>query len=67
MDQLPRPTGDGQQRLARLTSAQILMAENGRFLALECKNDTGRLTEEQAAFLERVKRHGGVSGMVRGR
>ncbi len=38
---------------------------DGRFLALECKSNTGKLTEEQTAFLDRVKRHGGVAGMVR--
>jgi hypothetical protein len=38
---------------------------DGRFLAIECKNEEGTLTEEQTAFLERVNRHGGVAGMVR--
>lgn len=38
---------------------------DGRFLAIECKSSDGRLTEEQEDFLARVKRHGGVAGMVR--
>ncbi len=39
--------------------------QDGRFLAIECKAREGRLTTEQAAFLERVKRHGGVAGVAR--
>jgi predicted porin len=38
---------------------------DGRFLAIECKSDKGRLTEEQRNFIERVNRHGGLAGMVR--
>lgn len=39
--------------------------QDGRFLAIECKSADGRLTVEQAAFLDRVKRHGGVAGVAR--
>ena len=38
---------------------------DGRFLAIECKAPRGRVTDDQKAFLERVQRHGGVSGVVR--
>jgi hypothetical protein len=38
---------------------------DGRFLAVEVKRADGRLTEDQAAFLDRVRRGGGVAGMVR--
>jgi hypothetical protein len=38
---------------------------DGRFLAIECKSSTGRLTDNQAAFLDTVRRHGGVAFMAR--
>ena len=38
---------------------------DGRFLAIECKSSTGRLTDDQAAFLDTVRRHGGVAFMAR--
>ena len=39
--------------------------KDGRFLAIECKAPRGRVTDDQKAFLDRVQRHGGVSGVVR--
>lgn len=36
-----------------------------RFLALECKSETGRLTDDQARFLEAVRAAGGLSAVVR--
>jgi hypothetical protein len=39
--------------------------KDGRFLAIEIKAPAGRLTVEQAEFLDRVKRHFGVSGVAR--
>jgi hypothetical protein len=38
---------------------------DGRFLAIECKSAKGRLTDDQAAFLDTVRRHGGVAFMAR--
>lgn len=38
---------------------------DGRFLAIECKSRTGRLTADQKAFLDRVASAGGVSGVAR--
>ena len=43
----------------------IGMMKDGRFLAIEVKSRIGRATEAQAAFLERVRANGGVSGIVR--
>ncbi len=35
--------------------------KNGRFLAVECKAPGGKLSEDQAAFLDQVRKHGGVA------
>lgn len=43
----------------------IGQVKGGRFLAIEIKAPAGRLTVEQTEFLDRVKRHGGVSGVAR--
>jgi len=37
----------------------------GRFLALEVKSSLGKTTDEQDAFLELVRFHGGVSVVIR--
>jgi len=38
---------------------------DGRFLAVECKSRRGRLTAEQATFLETVNRAGGLGIVAR--
>lgn len=38
---------------------------DGRILMLECKSDTGRLTDEQRAVLERATTNNGVAGVCR--
>lgn len=38
---------------------------DGRFLAIECKTEDGKPTDEQQSFLERVNRHGGLAGVCR--
>ena len=38
---------------------------DGRFVALEVKRPTGRVRPEQAEFLAKVSRHGGVAAVVR--
>jgi hypothetical protein len=38
---------------------------DGRFLAVECKAASGRLSPEQTAFLERVRAAGGVAIIAR--
>ena len=43
----------------------IGIGPRGRFLALECKSETGRATAEQLVFLDVVKRMGGIAGVVR--
>ena len=42
-----------------------ILPPKGRFLAIECKAGTNRPTPEQAAFLDRVRRTGGVGLVVR--
>lgn len=37
----------------------------GAFLAIECKSDAGRATDEQAAFIDKVKQFGGKAGIAR--
>ena len=39
--------------------------EGGRFVAVEVKGPRGRVTDEQAAFLELVSRSGGLAGVAR--
>ena len=39
--------------------------EGGRFVAVEVKGPRGRVTDEQAAFLELVQRSGGLAGVAR--
>ena len=39
--------------------------EGGRFVAIEVKAPRGRLTDEQAAFIELVRRSGGLAGVAR--
>lgn len=38
---------------------------DGRFLALEVKRPSGRVRPEQAEFLAKVERHGGIAAVVR--
>lgn len=39
--------------------------KDGRFIAIECKALRGRVTEAQQLFLDRVRKYGGVAGVVR--
>ena len=39
--------------------------EGGRFVAVEVKGPRGRITDEQAAFIELVRRSGGLAGVAR--
>ena len=39
--------------------------EGGRFVAIEVKGPRGRVTAEQAAFLDLVRRSGGLAGVAR--
>lgn len=55
---------DGKTRWVRygwVGCSDILgMLTNGRFLAIECKSRVGRLSPEQAAFLDAVNAGGGL-------
>src|SRR3990172_551508 len=47
-------------------SADILgVADGGKFIAIEAKSDTGRLTKEQVVFRRVVERHGGLYILAR--
>lgn len=46
-------------------SADLIGCLNGRFVALEIKTPTGRLTPEQKTWLALVERHGGLTAVVR--
>ena len=47
-------------------SSDILGCLNdGRLLAVECKSDTGKLSEQQKEFLEKVRKLGGLSIVAR--
>ena len=39
--------------------------EGGRFVAVEVKGPRGRVTDEQAAFIDLVRRSGGLAGVAR--
>ena len=43
----------------------IGIARGGRFVALEVKSETGRVTKEQATFIALVRHMGGVGEVVR--
>ena len=42
----------------------IGICPDGRFLAVECKRQGGRVRPEQIDFIEKIKKHGGVAGVV---
>lgn len=50
----------------RGTSDILGVMPNGRFLAIEMKGPKGRATQEQLAFISKVKRQGGVAFIARG-
>ncbi len=43
----------------------IGITKHGRFLAVECKTETGRLTDHQKHFIKTVQLWGGVAGVAR--
>ena len=51
--------------LAVGSSDVIGWTPDGRFLAVECKTDTGRATEPQDRFIAAVNRSGGRAGIAR--
>jgi hypothetical protein len=57
---------DGFIRFGKPGSADILgVTPDGRFLAIECKTATGRVTPMQAEFLEDIRRSNGVAFVAR--
>lgn len=61
-DKTGRPIRFG---LCRGSSDLIGVAKDGRFLAVECKAATGRVSPEQTAFIAAVLRAGGRAGVAR--
>lgn len=60
------PNGRGGFRRSLMVGmSDVIAVVDGIFLGLEFKTDTGRLTEAQAAFGERVTQGGGVYAVVR--
>jgi hypothetical protein len=45
--------------------SDILGIHNGRMLAIEVKTASGRVTKEQAQFIDRVIKLGGIAGVAR--
>jgi hypothetical protein len=61
---------DGNGRLVRYglckgSSDIVGICQDGRFLAVECKADGGRLSEAQDTFLAAVIKAGGRAGVAR--
>lgn len=58
----PRPLHAG---LCVGSSDIIGITSDGRFLAVEVKTKTGRVSDEQQRFIDAVRRKGGVAGVAR--
>lgn len=58
----PRPLHAG---LCVGSSDIIGIAPDGRFLAIEVKTLTGKVTQEQQRFIDAVNRAGGIAGVCR--
>jgi len=58
-------TGEGPRRFIRFAHvdgiSDIIGIYIGRFLAVECKMPGGKPTDKQAAFLDLVRRNGGIA------
>ena len=52
-------------KLAAPGVSDLIGWTHGRFVAVEVKGPRGRITDEQAAFLELVRRSGGLAGVAR--
>lgn len=65
---IPAPTSDGHfRRFVGLRGVSDLLGvcKDGRFLAVECKSSTGKLSSYQEEFQRRVAELGGVACVVR--
>lgn len=51
--------------LCKGSSDIIGICPDGRFLAVECKNSSGRATEDQLRFIDAVRSKGGRAGVAR--
>jgi hypothetical protein len=53
-------------RYGLVGSSDIIgMTPSGRFLAVECKSEKGKLTPHQLAFMGKVLQHGGIFILAR--
>jgi len=69
-NQIPAPLpGGGFRRFVGLKGVSDILGMSpqgdGRLLAIECKTETGRVSEHQQVFLDRVTALGGVACVVR--
>jgi len=46
-------------------SSDIFALHDGRFIAIECKAEKGRLSQDQISFLDRVRFEGGIAIVAR--
>lgn len=51
--------------LCRGSSDIIGIAPNGRFVAIECKTEKGRLTDHQRNFLSKIEENDGIAIVAR--
>lgn len=51
--------------IGKAGTSDLKVCLRGRFIALEVKTATGKLTEKQARYLEQVKAAGGIGEVVR--
>lgn len=63
------PTDRGKKRAVRLspqgTPDIVACSPRGRFIAVECKTERGKVSSEQSVFLERLKERGAFVFVVR--
>ena len=52
-------------KLAAPGVSDLIGWTQGRFVAIEVKGPRGRVTDEQAAFIDLVRRSGGLAGVAR--
>jgi hypothetical protein len=60
---------NGKKRLIKFgqtgSSDIIACSKEGKFVAVECKSDTGKVTPYQSDFLRRVESNNGIAVVVR--
>lgn len=52
-------------RFSETGTSDVFCIMNGRFIAVECKRETGKRSEQQIAWQARVVEHGGIAVVCR--